>query len=89
VVAGLYAGCEHRNPKTQSQPSAVDQTIGCFCYAFPIYREHRRTIAPAFGHSKREGFSPTLPVDKADSNTAILPAFVFDFYDRELPDFRC
>jgi len=36
-----------------------------------------------------EKVSLRLPADKADSNTAILPTFVFDFWDRELPDFRC
>ena len=36
-----------------------------------------------------EKVSLRLPADKVDSNTAISPAFVFDFCDRELPDFRC
>jgi hypothetical protein len=36
-----------------------------------------------------EKVSIPLPANQADSNTAILPAFVFDFRDRELPDFGC
>jgi hypothetical protein len=43
---------------------------------------------PASGHGTREGFYP-LPAEKADSNTAILSAFVFDSGGCELPGFRC